>query len=263
MKKIISIMSMILISIMCLVGCTNNTTTNNTPTIDISQLDTTNIYNFTDEFEPMLQEKYNLGDTTYLEVDESTNFIIITTNITDSLSIQDAIDMRTLIANNEKGIADRIANIFNTTLEAYQSAGYDFNISYAVTNSQDSYLLNLMSNEKIDSSMVMDKAREMNDKETTSDSGEYAISIIEDIINPQLGQIFGEPTITVEGNTVTITYEGIDPIVEEQINNGTWSVMNYNRAYDILDEAVTEAMGEGYSVDMIILGSDGTVLYKL
>ena len=52
MKKIISIMSMFLISTMCLVGCTNNT-----PTIDISQLDRTNIHNFTDELEPMLQEK--------------------------------------------------------------------------------------------------------------------------------------------------------------------------------------------------------------
>ena len=71
--------------------------------------------------------------------------------------------MRTLISNNEKGMADKIVNIFNTTLEAYQSAGYDVNISYVMTNSLDSYVLNLMSNEKIDSTIVMDKAREMND----------------------------------------------------------------------------------------------------
>lgn len=157
MKKIISIMSMFLILTMCLVGC------NNTLNIDVSKLDTTNIYNFTDELEPMLQEKYNLGNNIYLEVDESTNFITITTNISDSLTIQDAIDMRTIILNNEKGMADKIVNIFNTTLEAYQSAGYDVNISYVITNSLDSYILKLISNEKIDSSIVIDKAREMND----------------------------------------------------------------------------------------------------
>lgn len=160
MKKIISIMSMFLISTMCLVGCTNNT-----PTIDISQLDRTNIHNFTDELEPMLQEKYNLGNNIHLEVDESTNFITITTNISDSLTIQDAIDMRTIISNNEKGMVDKIVNIFNTILEAYQSAGYDVNISYVIINSLDSYILNLMSNEKIDSTIVMDKAREMNDND--------------------------------------------------------------------------------------------------
>lgn len=164
MKKIISIMSMLLILTMCLVGC------NNTLNIDVSKLDTTNIHNFTDELEPMLQEKYNLGNNIHLEVDESTNFITITTNISDSLTIQDAIDMRTIISNNEKGMADKIVNIFNTTLEAYQSAGYDVNISYVITNSLDSYILNLMSNEKIDSTIVIDKAREMNDKETTNDS---------------------------------------------------------------------------------------------
>ena len=172
MKKIISIMSMLLILTMCLVGC------NNTLNIDVSKLDTTNIHNFTDELEPMLQEKYNLGNNIHLEVDESTNFITITTNISDSLTIQDAIDMRTMISNNEKGMADKIVNIFNTTLEAYQSAGYDVNISYVITNSLDSYILNLMSNEKIDSTIVMDKAREMNDKETTNDSEDYNISII-------------------------------------------------------------------------------------
>lgn len=134
MKKIISLVSMIVVVIGIFVGCSS---TNNTQqsTIDMSDVDSSDIYYFTEVLSGRVADYYDMDTSMYMDYDKTNNFVTIHVPMENEyLTEEDIINIRQSIVTDTNSIGTRIVDVFNNTLLAYQNEGITCNIMLEVTD---------------------------------------------------------------------------------------------------------------------------------
>lgn len=134
MKKIISLVSMILVVIGTFVGCSS---TNNIQqsTIDMSDVDSSDIYYFTEVLSGRVMEEYDMDNSMYMDYDKTNNFVTIHIPMENEYLLEEDItEIRQAILTDTNSIGTRIVDVFNNTLLAYQNAGITCNLMLEVTD---------------------------------------------------------------------------------------------------------------------------------
>lgn len=135
LKKLISLISIVVFIIITSVGCSSSNTTERQSSIDMSDVDSSDIYYFTSELSDRVRDQYSLDSTMYIDYDESTNFAQIHIPLDgEYLSDEDINDTREAILTDKKTLGSRIVDIFNDTILAYQDAELSCNVVLQVTD---------------------------------------------------------------------------------------------------------------------------------
>ena len=134
MKKIISLMSIVVLVIGILVGCSS---TNNTQqsTIDMSDVDSSDIDYFTEVLSGRVIDEYDMDNSMYMDYDKINNFVTIHVPMKNEYLLEkDMTEIRQAITTDTNSIGTRIVDVFNNTLLAYQNSGITCNLMLEVTD---------------------------------------------------------------------------------------------------------------------------------
>lgn len=132
-KKLISLISIVVITIGTLVGCSSNNTQQSS--IDMSDVDTSDMSWYCSELTSRVKDQYNLDYSMYIDYDESTNFVMIHIPMDgEYLSEDDVYFYREVILADKKNIGSRMVEIFNNTLLACNDSGVYCNVMLELTD---------------------------------------------------------------------------------------------------------------------------------
>lgn len=134
MKKIISLVSIVLLVIGIFVGC-SSTNNSQQSTIDMSDVDSSDIYYFTEVLSGRVIEEYDMDNSMYMDYDKTNNFVTIHVPMENEYLLdEDITEIRQAIITDTDSIGTRIVDVFNNTLLAYQDAGITCNLMLEVTD---------------------------------------------------------------------------------------------------------------------------------
>lgn len=134
MKKMIILVSIVILVIGIFLGC-SSTNNSQQSTIDMSDVDSSNIYYFTEVLSGRVIEEYDMDNSMYMDYDKTNNFVTIHVPMENEYLLdEDITEIRQAIITDTDSIGTRIVDVFNNTLLAYQDAGITCNLMLEVTD---------------------------------------------------------------------------------------------------------------------------------
>ena len=134
MKKMICLVSIVILVIGIFLGCSSKNN-NKQSTIDMSDVDSSDIYFFSEVLSGRVIEEYNMDNSMYMDYDKTNNFVTIHVPMENEYLLEEDItEIRQAIITDTDSIGTRIVDVFNNTLLAYQDAGITCNLMLEVTD---------------------------------------------------------------------------------------------------------------------------------
>lgn len=134
MKKMISLVSIVLLVIGIFVGCSSKNNSQQS-IIDMSDVDSSDIDYFTEVLSGRVIKEYDMDNSMHMDYDKTNNFVTIHVPMENEYLLEEDItEIRQSIITDTDSIGTRIVDVFNNTLLAYQDAGITCNLMLEVTD---------------------------------------------------------------------------------------------------------------------------------
>lgn len=291
MKKLITILSLIIVVLVGLIGCSNKT-------VETSETKQKDIGTFSKEYEEKFKGKY---DEDMLEVslkNKDDNNVEITFKLrTLALNNQQINDIRKQIKTNDKQVEDKIINLFNQTLKEYKENNFNPMVKLLIKDADNNIIINIESDKNIDKAFIEDILYDKNSSETEEkntqkqktihepsnvlNNPEYdpdndtidgynpnyyysdLIMIAEEQIDETLEMYFGCCAINLKNGIFYVRFDNMKEETKYMIDEGRFTNEDYELVYDIVGEDLNNAFGEDFNVKYIVtINRDSTTIYK-
>lgn len=269
MKKIISLIMLVVCICLMTVGCSN------VQQLDSSQIESPSKSQSIDNFSKQLEQDLNEQAGAEMDVQIITKGNSVNLFLKLTQADVEVHEFKQIIENDIDGMCTEMVTIFNGCLQKYHENGFnDIQLVVCCLDRRDIVLMRLISNEEIDESIVKhyyDGYDDVfgSDTDDSTDAFHEYDDYSDGLVNALRAEItymetyYGKPLIKIDhkNKVVHLTYNEAPSELNILIDQNRWAYDEFETSYEMLADSVNEVVGYDYTTTVTV-ECDGRFVYS-